>query len=214
MSRSRRRIWLPGRPPVGRGPRAPRSHAETLRGGDCGAVTAPFEGPPKAAARGTNGRQQTNHGAVVVCWRQFVPRAAACCAGRSSNGLCRSFFSSVPRQHCPLRTSASPRLCVRPSLRAQLPPRDRANADPVITHKTSKPRQAGPVDNVTSEATPSSRRGMLGGLRRSLASSFASGPAPGISRSPPTSTVASGGTRMIPMLFSILILVPKGSEYF
>ena len=38
------------------------------------------------------------------------------------------------------------------------------------------------------------------------------GPRPGIARSPPTSTVASGGTRMTPMLLSMLIFVPKGSE--
>ena len=40
------------------------------------------------------------------------------------------------------------------------------------------------------------------------------GPRPGITRSPPISSVASGGTRMIPILFSMLIFVPNGSEYF
>ena len=35
-----------------------------------------------------------------------------------------------------------------------------------------------------------------------------------MTRSPPISTVASGGTRMTPTLFSILIFVPNGSEYF
>lgn len=58
-------------------------------------------------------------------------------------------------------------------------------------------------------ATPSARVEDTGGpfIHRVL------GRHPGRSRSTPTSTVASDGTRMIPMSFSMLIFVPNGSEY-
>ena len=68
-------------------------------------------------------------------------------------------------------------------------------------------------DASNAATTPNVRRG-----RRQLDSAVWEpshlGPRPGMTRSPPISTVASGGTRIMPILFSMLIFVPNGSEYF